>query len=482
MHSSIKISNLNNSEVLSYPLVMIKGQVIEPSGRASGVITAKMSTSNHDWPVVNGKFKILLLLEEGMNNIELIFESASVDLDLKFEPQARKFVVTPVYIVSSGHDGTFQGPEGVDCSLEAALARIKLGVQLLQSVVAEKLWEQGLGRRTFSIDCDPVVHSSSLTLEEAQKMSQDELWSHYGRDLVTKWGAEEARSRKFVAFLSCTRYEGAEQSQGLMHDDILALTKGHAALGGGGLAIFGTGCLHTWPRHLEDVNLCFGDTTEVDQQLLMDDSGYRGTYGGCYSTTLGAVLHELCHTFDLGHTKKGIMGRGFDRMDLIFSPDETQDTAITPPAHHVVDFTVNLKVDCITNVEPKIEQKQMFGLKKSRSSSNNLLLMDCRDQIYFTQSCAYILAFHKWMIDEKMSKTGVISFDSESWTLKSSLGLKVIEIREGDAQLVCNFWTFSQSRLLFVVPRSNIPDKTKPPLMLFTQDIGGNIFKSNLSL
>jgi Putative peptidase family len=119
----------------------------------------------------------------------------------------------------------------------------------------------------------------------------------------------------------------------------------------------------------------------------------RGTFGGCYSTTLGAVLHELCHTFDLGHTRKGIMGRGFDRMDLIFSPDESQD--VSNLSHHIVDFTVNLKVDCVAKSEPKNEQMPMLGLRKSKSSSNNLLVMDCRDQIYFTQSCAYILAHHK---------------------------------------------------------------------------------------
>ena len=30
----------------------------------------------------------------------------------------------------------------------------------------------------------------------------------------------------------------------------LRLTRGHIALGGGGLALFGTGCLWTWPTSL----------------------------------------------------------------------------------------------------------------------------------------------------------------------------------------------------------------------------------------
>lgn len=37
----------------------------------------------------------------------------------------------------------------------------------------------------------------------------------------------------------------------------------------------------------------FLDSTLIDTEELMDDSNYRGTYGGCLATTLGSVLHEL---------------------------------------------------------------------------------------------------------------------------------------------------------------------------------------------
>ena len=46
---------------------------------------------------------------------------------------------------------------------------------------------------------------------------------------------------------------------------------------------------------------------------------FRGTYGGCFATTLGAMVHELGHTLDLGHTENGIMARGFDDMDRFFT-------------------------------------------------------------------------------------------------------------------------------------------------------------------
>jgi hypothetical protein len=52
----------------------------------------------------------------------------------------------------------------------------------------------------------------------------------------------------------------------------------------------------------------------------------RGTYGGCFATTLGAVCHELGHTFDLGHTQDGIMGRGFDNVNLVFTVQRCEDS------------------------------------------------------------------------------------------------------------------------------------------------------------
>jgi hypothetical protein len=64
--------------------------------------------------------------------------------------------------------------------------------------------------------------------------------------------------------------------------------------------------------------------------------------------------------------------------------------------------------------------------------------------------------------------------------MKSIIGLKVVEIREGEGQIVCVSWCFSQSRLLFVVPRSNIPEKSRPPLLLFAEDASGNTFKVDL--
>ena len=50
-------------------------------------------------------------------------------------------------------------------------------------------------------------------------------------------------------------------------------------------------------------------------------------YWANYATGLGASLHELGHTFDLAHTKTGIMARGFDDIHRVFTVQRTQNAS-----------------------------------------------------------------------------------------------------------------------------------------------------------
>lgn len=45
--------------------------------------------------------------------------------------------------------------------------------------------------------------------------------------------------------------------------------------GGGGLAVLGTGTLHTWADSLRNLVPHFADHTRIDEKQLMDDSAYR---------------------------------------------------------------------------------------------------------------------------------------------------------------------------------------------------------------
>lgn len=115
--------------------------------------------------------------------------------------------------------------------------------------------EAGHGRKTFQLERDLdgpecLVMHSVLHVDRARAMSQRDLWELVGRELMT--GPLASKDRKYLAFLSCTRYRGAPSPR--THEDTLARTQGHAALGGGGLALFGSACLHTWPTCMAEVS------------------------------------------------------------------------------------------------------------------------------------------------------------------------------------------------------------------------------------
>jgi len=360
----------------------------------SNITTNKTS----EWPVVKNKFKCLADLSSGENTLILKFCKTSLDIKLHYSPRNTKYCVTPVYIICKGHNGRFQAPNDCDNSVEVACRKIGVGARLIQCLTAQKLYESGYERKTFQLERDLnnpgdecVRFQSSLSVAQARSMGQEELWTYFGREIMSSWLSSS--NRNFLAFLSCTQWDGAK-----------GVVRAHAALGGGGLALFGTGCLHTWPSVVEDVITCFLDSTPIDTQHLMDDSCYRGTYGSCFSTTLGSVCHELGHTFDLGHPRHGIMGRGFDNVHLVFVPVVSGAVrACTPRKTNSQSATVtlvhNLNVECVIG-SPMRQRSRTPAHDASVKSVDRVTNFTNKqeeedDLTHWSPGCAVLLAFHR---------------------------------------------------------------------------------------
>lgn len=192
-------------------------------------------------------------------------------------------------------------------------------------------------------------------------------------------------------------------------------------------------------RHLSNNVNCaiqvlprFLDTTLIDTEQLMDDSNYRGTHGACLATTLGSVLHELGHTFDLGHTREGIMGRGFDYVDRVFvgaaGIDFNRNPIRRDPQHTTVALSRPLSVT-VTVQEPVMSSprrgrllsetsrssplpmaRQLPGRlsapaspELNRSFSKSLIALEPPsqpDRTFWSPSCAALLAYHRWFNSE----------------------------------------------------------------------------------
>lgn len=535
-NSSIFITNFQNGEVVNYSLVIIKGIITRGNSNNQDKLTCTVknegSPTKSQWSVYNGEFKVITELAKGDNTCELEYGEQKKSLFLEYSPRKTNLRVTPIYIICQGHDGCFQSPQDVDCSVDSACARIALGSKLIQSVTAEKLFESGIGRKTFQLEHEVnpkkpecIVFRSNLNVNKARKMKQAELWTHFGRELMlSELGSNE---RKFLGFISCTRFKGTDIEKPMNHDEIVSLTEAYAALGGGGLALFGTACLYTWPKTVDEIVTKFLDSTPVNNRRFMDDSGYRGTLGGCFATTLGSVFHELGHTFDLGHTKDGIMGRGFDNIDRVFVVGERRSSLIKdnmnnysgkPVQHSTVSLQRNISVtmnvaeplrvlgprskttlgnfasmsksDIVRrspNVTPITRPSSVYSSinNKLTDSKRNINRVNGNDSIYWTRNCAVLLSYHRWFNNEygreRQAITRYLKFDKNKMMIISTAGIRIVEVRDESNGMVLDSYEFTNllPEKRFLVPFTFSP-KSKV-LTIVVEDDLGNVLKQTFS-
>lgn len=283
---NININNYKNNDTVCYSYILLKGTVLTSYTSACNkkdqkVLRFKNGSQNVCSQFHKNKFKCLVDLKIGENRINISYCCYKTELTINFKPRKTEYCVVPVYIVCNNHEGDFQAPENEDNSIQSACERIYIGARLIQSLIAEKFYEKGLLRKTFQLESDlyPTepkcrIFYSKLDFEKARKMSQGDLWDFFGRELMVSELKNE--NFKYLAFISCTKYRGEKFGPHVKtHDDIIGLTEAHVALGGGGLAIFGTACLYTWPKKLENVAQSFLNEDLVDKTRFMDDSCYR---------------------------------------------------------------------------------------------------------------------------------------------------------------------------------------------------------------
>ncbi|XP_028040951.1 putative zinc metalloproteinase YIL108W isoform X1 [Bombyx mandarina] len=536
-NSSIFVTNFQNGDSVNYSVVLLKGIITRLNCNTQEKlicsITNNGTQSKTQWDVHNGEFKAIIELKHGENVIELEYtEQQRRKFILDYTPRKTNLRVTPVYIICQGHDGCFQSPSDIDNSVESACLRISLGCKLIQSLTAEKLFESGNGRKTFQLENEVnprkpecIIFKSTLNVNKARKMKQAELWSHFGRELMlSDLGSNE---RKFIGFISCTRYKGTDLDKPMTHEETVSMTEAYAALGGGGLALFGTACLYTWPTTIDEIIPNFMNSTPVNPKRFMDDSGYRGTLGGCFATTLGSVFHELGHTFDLGHTKDGIMGRGFDNLDRVFIVGEKRSSLLKdsmnnfngkPVQHSTVSLQRNINVtmnvaeplrvlgprskttlgnfasmsksDIVRrspNITPITRPSSVYSsiTNKLTESKKNINRNHSNDSIYWTRNCAVFLSYHRWFNNEygreRQAITRYLKFDKNKMMIISTAGIRIVEVRDDSNGMVLDSYEFTNllPEKRFLVPFTFSP-KTKV-LTIVVEDDLGNVLKQTFS-
>lgn len=318
----LSVTNLSDGETLDYPLARIAG-TIESS--ASSVSVHANANPAITWPVQHGEFKALVRLSPGANIVQFIADGKGASIVLHYQPQTNPHLVRFVYVKTADGDGTFQAPSGEPSSAASALKRIGLAAEMLQAFTAESVKRDGGKRRTFRLQRDGsgkpdvLLHTTSLTTAQALGDNVD-LWSPLNEELSFQPGAEKTIH---VAVLGFTRYDPSSQK-----------VRGHTAVGGGRLALFGSAALHTWPETLEQVYERTQDTTVIDGTKFFDDSAGRQRAWANYATGIGATMHELGHCLgpyhpNVEYAATAIMHRGMDHILRWFALSEPPSATST---------------------------------------------------------------------------------------------------------------------------------------------------------
>jgi hypothetical protein len=314
--AEITVTNLKDKETLRYPVAMLRGT----TDQTGEVKVVNRDNSRPDGrnaaPIVDGLFVVLVELRPGANRLRLEAGKSRRDLTLRYTPMTTPYRVNIVFVTGEEGDTTYQTQKVRDP--QDYRDKLDTAAKLMQTFTAERMNDIGFGRKTFNLEFDKdgkvVVHVARYP-EPAQELRSKDGSAWYGPFypwIEKQFPMDRNKNLVVMAFT--------------YKDPVTKRVGGHTALGGGGMGLFGSGSMFAWPDSIRDVCRAFSDTTPVDGDRVDDDSAFRSTFWGLAATTIGAMLHEIGHTFGLPHSPDGesIMSRGFDHFNRAF-------TIIEPP-------------------------------------------------------------------------------------------------------------------------------------------------------
>jgi hypothetical protein len=417
--------------------------------------------------VFSKKFKHLTRLKKDCENlIEIRYCRAKFTFKIENKTiNHAQFDVQPLYIIPKNHDGRFQTTsDDVSNDIDDAKTKIDLAMELSQCIIGEKVNETMKSERNFVLrKCD--VFLSEIKVKKALEMNQWELYDVIAAELVEKF---DVNCRKFVGFVSCTSFSGLKEDEEYSYVNIKSKTKANPALGGGFLCLMGSGCFYSWPSHIDDVASAAASRKSVDISQVLDDSNYRKTFGGCFATTMGSLIHEIGHIFDLAHTETGLMGNDVDFIHRYILAENFTEIL---PKRNVRSCQLTQKGYTEKVVNSRLTKVRKPGgdfLEKYREQKDN-------DMTFFEVNCLVTLINHRWFTQSPPA-TFPIEFNQVSRTLTSSNPLRLVEIRDLPARnsMLIRFYTLmNENQREFVIP-SNLNLKN---VSLFAISSCGDIFK-----
>ncbi|KAH8341731.1 hypothetical protein KR074_010421 [Drosophila pseudoananassae] len=453
---SIEVEQPLEAERVEHSLLLVKGRLLPKCSSARQLKATLRLRGDRTVEQLTqlssvGEFKLLFDLDsqEGVEDSLCYLELRSCTgvrlISITYKPRNSSYKVQPLYILCQDEQADRE---------EELHSLIDLNLRLVQSIYAHKLQSAGFPNRTFTLNGSCRSFRSQLTRERALAKNENELWQHLAGEIIAcpQWGHQIRL--KFVAFVACTTYDGAGvvASEDTSYANIRRHLKGHAALGGGGLALFGSAHFYAWPRTFSEIGDCVRSTERVDISRLPDESNYRRTYGGVYASTLGAVCHELGHCFDLGHTSEGVMGQGFDYLNRVLTADQLTEHL----PHRLVEGGAAAESAAGSDVRPRFTK---LKLQPGVKLLNNYHNQRRHDSFYFARNCAVILAHHRWLnpdLDVPDPEPAEIQINWATKEIISNRTLRLVELRCNRNSLVAHYEEFHPEASVhrFLLPAS----------------------------
>ncbi len=304
----LTIDNFQNGDTLHYDLPLLKGT-------APGSQYVEISSSNIvlKYRVDDGHWRGFFPLQTGSNDMILATsDGKEYSFNLSYQPMNSTKFVRLVYPMGSDSNGSFDAPLGSLNDLSEAIPRIRLSGRILQSMTAELLYEKGMPRKTFNlvteISGDPRVDTPhvSKTVGELRNMEGIDLWYYFYNQF------SNIPNRNNIIDMAIMADSHYDPDSGTL--------QAHTALGGGRLGLFGNSTIYSFPKSVGDIEYNFTNTNSIEP-YLNPEYGRAYEYWATYTTSLGAILHEMGHCFGLPHpdvpTAGDIMWRGFDYLNRL---------------------------------------------------------------------------------------------------------------------------------------------------------------------
>lgn len=474
---AIELENTNFGESFTRRIFIFFGHIKNPCECESVEIKRTNDGSSYYLPLNKKFFKYLVRLLENCDNFfELKYCNTSLKIHLQHKSidAASIYDIQPLYIINKCGDGKFQttSDDTNNGDAEAAL-RINLALELTQCVISSKLNENQFGEKSFVLRKCKIFHSD-LDVNKARPMNQWDLYDAVARELVEKEKIRDLNGRrKFVAFLSCTKFEGLEPDEEYSYANIKAKTFANPALGGGFLCLMGSGCFYSWPSKIEDVVSAFASKRKVDLSQVLDDSNYRLTYGGTFATSLGSLIHEMGHIFDLAHTETGLMGNDVDFIHRFFLSENFTEILPKRNVRNCQLMQELLDKKSATNQRlTKIKKPGGLFLEKYYEQKDS-------DMTFFEANCLITLWCHRWFT-QCDDANNALTYCESSRTVKSEIfPLRLVELRElaKNNSVLIKYWSLMERDVLeFKVPLSvNMRD-----VVLFAITSNGAILKRDI--